>query len=49
MPVEPAETDALDPKQLAAYPPADIAIDRIGDTLQFDLPALLNSSGIKND
>jgi FMN phosphatase YigB (HAD superfamily) len=32
---------ASDPKILAAYPPADIAIDRIGDLLPYDLPALL--------
>jgi FMN phosphatase YigB (HAD superfamily) len=32
---------AHDPKTLAAYPPADIAIERIGDLLQYDLPALL--------
>ena len=32
---------AHDPKALAAYPPADIAIERIGDLLRYDLPALL--------
>ena len=32
---------AHDPKVLASYPPADIAIERIGDLLQYDLPALL--------
>jgi FMN phosphatase YigB (HAD superfamily) len=32
---------ALDPANLAKYPPADIAIDRIGDLLDYDLPALL--------
>lgn len=31
---------ATDPKQLAAYPPADISIDRIGDLLEHDLAAL---------
>jgi FMN phosphatase YigB (HAD superfamily) len=32
---------AHDPKILAAYPPADITIERIGDLLRYDLPALL--------
>jgi hypothetical protein len=32
---------AHDPKALAAYPPADITIERIGDLLRYDLPALL--------
>ncbi len=32
---------ALDPQVLAKYPPADIAIDRIGGLLDYDLPALL--------
>jgi hypothetical protein len=32
---------AHDPKALATYPPADIAIERIGDLLRYDLPALL--------
>jgi FMN phosphatase YigB (HAD superfamily) len=31
---------ATDPKQLAAFPPADISIDRIGDLLEHDLSAL---------
>jgi len=31
---------ALDPRKLAAYPPADLAIERIGDLLNCDLPAL---------
>ena len=35
---------AQDPKELAAYPPADISIARIGELLQFDLPALLASA-----
>ena len=34
---------ASDPKALATYPPADIAIERIGDLLRYDLPALLRS------
>jgi hypothetical protein len=32
---------ATDPKVLAAYPPADIALERISDLLAYDLPALL--------
>ena len=30
---------ALDPQVLAAYPPADMAVDRIADLLQLELPA----------
>jgi FMN phosphatase YigB (HAD superfamily) len=32
---------AHDPKALATYPPADVTVERIGDLLQYDLPALL--------
>jgi hypothetical protein len=32
---------ACDPKALAEYPPADVAIDRIGDLVRYDLPSLL--------
>jgi hypothetical protein len=32
---------ALDPKIVAAYPPADIVIERIGDLVNYDLPALM--------
>ena len=32
---------ANDPKAQAAYPPADITIDRIGDLLNYDMSALL--------
>jgi FMN phosphatase YigB (HAD superfamily) len=32
---------ANDPKVLAAYPPADITIERIGDLIRYDLSALL--------
>ena len=32
---------ALDPQVLAKYSPADIAIDRVGSLLDYDLPALL--------
>ena len=31
---------ALDPKNIAAYPPADITVERIGDLLNYDFPAL---------
>jgi FMN phosphatase YigB (HAD superfamily) len=31
---------ATDPKVLAAYPPADVAVGRIGDLLQYDASAL---------
>jgi FMN phosphatase YigB (HAD superfamily) len=32
---------AHDPKALATYPPADVGVERIGDLLTYDLPALL--------
>ncbi len=32
---------ASDPQARAAYPPADVTVERIGDLLQYDLPALL--------
>ena len=32
---------ALDPKIVAAYPAADVVIDRIGDLVNYDLPALM--------
>ena len=32
---------ALDPRNVSAFPPADLAIERIGDLLNYDLPALL--------
>jgi len=34
---------ARDPKALARYQPADLSIDRIGDLLPLDLPAILNA------
>jgi hypothetical protein len=34
---------AFDPKEMAAYPPADINIDRIGELLECDLPSLLEA------
>ena len=36
---------ALDPRNLAAFPPADIAIERIGDLLDCDLPAWFRPAG----
>jgi FMN phosphatase YigB (HAD superfamily) len=35
---------ALDPKNIAAYPAADLSIEHIGDLAEYDLPALLGSS-----
>ncbi len=35
---------ANDPKEQAAYPPADITVDRIGDLLNYDRSALLSAS-----
>jgi hypothetical protein len=32
---------ALDPKIVAAYPPPDITIERIGDLVNYDLPILM--------
>jgi FMN phosphatase YigB (HAD superfamily) len=34
---------ALDPKNTAAYPPADLMVERIGDLAGFDWSALLNT------
>jgi FMN phosphatase YigB (HAD superfamily) len=31
---------ALDPHNLSAYPPADLAIDRIGDLINYDFPEM---------
>ncbi len=31
---------ALDPKVIVTYPPADLTIERIGDLIKYDLPAL---------
>ncbi len=38
---------ALDPKNLADYPAADISLDRIGDLLQYDLAQLLKRRDVK--
>jgi FMN phosphatase YigB (HAD superfamily) len=35
---------ALDPHCLSAYPPADLAIERIGDLLNYDFPALFRAA-----
>jgi FMN phosphatase YigB (HAD superfamily) len=34
---------ALDPQALAMYPPADLTLQRIGDLVNYDLPALLGA------
>jgi FMN phosphatase YigB (HAD superfamily) len=34
---------ALDPRVIATYPPADLAIERIGDLVNYDLPTLLGT------
>jgi FMN phosphatase YigB (HAD superfamily) len=35
---------ALDPHNVATYPPADITVERIGDLIDYDLPALLGTA-----
>jgi hypothetical protein len=35
---------ALDPAVLTAYPPADVTVERIGDLLAHELPALLGAA-----
>lgn len=35
---------ALDPENIAAYPPADITIERISDLIHYDLPVLLGAA-----
>jgi FMN phosphatase YigB (HAD superfamily) len=34
---------ALDRKNIATYPPADLTVERIGDLVNYDLPALLDA------
>jgi FMN phosphatase YigB (HAD superfamily) len=34
---------AHDPKESAKYPPADVSVERIGDLLDYDLPAFLSA------
>ncbi len=36
---------ALDPHQLALYPPADVTVERIGDLLDYDFRALFSQTG----
>ena len=36
---------ALDPKTVAAYPPADLTVERIEDLVNYDLTALLGANG----
>jgi FMN phosphatase YigB (HAD superfamily) len=40
---------ARDPDVLTSYPPADVTIDRIGELLHHDLPALLGTGGRRKD
>ena len=35
---------ALDPQAIATYPTPDLVIERIGDLINYDLPALLGAS-----
>jgi len=35
---------ALDPENVAAYPPADITVERIGDLVDYDLATLLDAA-----
>jgi FMN phosphatase YigB (HAD superfamily) len=35
---------AHDPQALATYPPADITVERIGDLVSYDLPALIGAA-----
>jgi FMN phosphatase YigB (HAD superfamily) len=39
---------ALDPQAIAAYPPADITVERIGDLVNYDLPAFLGTAKAGN-
>jgi FMN phosphatase YigB (HAD superfamily) len=39
---------ALDPQTIATYPPADITIERIGDLVNYGLPALLGAVRAKD-
>jgi len=39
---------ALDPHNISTYPPADLAIERIGDLRNFDLPALVGPARVRN-
>jgi len=37
---------ALDAKNIIAYPPADLTVERIGDLVDYDLSALLNRNNV---
>jgi hypothetical protein len=39
---------ALDPNNTAAYPPADLTIESIGELVNYDLPALLGAAKADN-
>jgi hypothetical protein len=39
---------ALDSKAIATYPTADLTIERIGDLVKYDLPALLGTAKADN-
>jgi FMN phosphatase YigB (HAD superfamily) len=39
---------ALDPQAIVTYPPADITLERIGDLVNYDLPALLRAAKADN-
>jgi len=39
---------ALDPQAIVTYPPADITLERIGDLVNYDLPALLGAAKADN-
>lgn len=38
---------ALDAKAVASFPPGDITVERIGDMVNYDLPALLGTAKVK--
>jgi FMN phosphatase YigB (HAD superfamily) len=40
---------ALDPSETAKYPPADVTVERVGDLLGFDLPALCQAASVLPD
>jgi hypothetical protein len=40
---------AHDPEVLTTYPPADVSVERIGDLLVYDLPALINAASAMSD
>jgi FMN phosphatase YigB (HAD superfamily) len=40
---------ALDPRNIRAYAPADVTVERIGDLVDYDLPALLAAGRAKQE